>query len=31
MAYNHTQHGRWHYLLFAFTLAALVGSRLVSG
>jgi hypothetical protein len=28
MAYNHTQHGRWHYLLFAFTLAALVGSWL---
>ena len=26
MAYNHTQYGRWHYILFAFTLAALVGA-----
>ena len=28
MSYNHTQHGRWHYILFAFALAALVGSWL---
>jgi hypothetical protein len=28
MAYNHTQYGRWHYILFAFTLAALVGAFL---
>ncbi len=26
MAYNHTQPGRWHYLFYAFTLAALVGA-----
>ena len=25
MAYTHTQYGRWHYVLFAFTLATLVG------
>lgn len=28
MAYNHTQYGRWHYILFAFTLASLVGAFL---
>jgi hypothetical protein len=26
MAYNHTQHGRWHYVLFAFTLATVAGA-----
>ena len=26
MAYNHTQPGRWHYVLFAFTLATLAGA-----
>ena len=26
MTYDHTQHGRWHYLLFAFTLATLAGA-----
>jgi hypothetical protein len=28
MTYNHTQPGRWHYLLHAFTLATLVGAWL---
>jgi hypothetical protein len=28
MPYYHTQYGRWHYFLFAFTLAFLVGSYL---
>jgi hypothetical protein len=28
MPYNHTQPGRWHYVLFTFTLAILVGSYL---
>ena len=28
MAYNHTQHGRWHYILFALTLATLAGAWL---
>ena len=28
MAYNHTQPGRWHYLLFALTLATLAGACL---
>ena len=26
MTYNHTQHGPWHYLLFALTLATLGGA-----
>jgi hypothetical protein len=26
MAYNHTQPGRWHYVLFAFTLATVAGA-----
>ena len=30
MAYDHTQHGRWHYLLFAFALAGLAGTWLAS-
>jgi len=30
MTYNHTQHGRWHYILFAFTAATLVGTWLAS-
>jgi len=28
MAYTHTQSGRWHYLLHAFTLATLAGAWL---
>ena len=28
MAYNHTQPGRWHYVLFALTLATCVGAFL---
>lgn len=28
MTYNHTQYGRWHYLLLAFALATLAGSWL---
>ena len=28
MAYNHTQYGRWHYVLYAFTAATLVGAFL---
>jgi hypothetical protein len=31
MAYQHTQHGYWHYLLFAFALATLGGIWLVHG
>ncbi len=30
MIYNHTQHGYWHYILFAFTAATLVGTWLAS-
>ena len=26
MSYNHTQYGRWHYLLFTLTLATLAGA-----
>ena len=29
MTYNHTQYGRWHYLLFVFTLAAIASLGLV--
>ena len=28
MAYNHTQHGRWHYILLVFALATVAGAWL---
>jgi hypothetical protein len=30
MAYNHTQPGRWHYVLFAVALATLIGAWIAS-
>jgi len=31
MTYNHTQPGRWHYVLFAFALAILAGAWVAHG
>ncbi len=31
MHYNHTQHGHWHYVLFAFALATLAGAWIATG